>query len=112
MIRIFGREPSVIIGLIGAVVTALVSLNIGINAGVGAALTAFVTAVLIAVTTRPVAPALFTGAVTALFALLAEFQFNASPELVAGMTGLVLALFTLFGIRPQVSPASGGVAVR
>lgn len=104
--KLFGREPSVIIGLIGALVTALVSMNVGVPAGVGAAITSFITAVIIAATTRPVAPALITGCITALFALLAEFQFHASDAMVSGFTGLALAVLAVIGIRPQVVPAA------
>lgn len=105
--RIFGREPSVVIGAIGSLVTLLVSMNIpGLSAGAGAAIIAFITAAIIAATTRPVAPALFTAVVAPAAALFAEYGLNVSDAVVAGITGLILAAFALFGIRPQVVPAS------
>jgi hypothetical protein len=105
--KIFGREPSVIIGAIGSLVTLLVSMNIpNLSAGAGAAIVAFLTAVIIAMTTRPVAPALFTAVVAPAAALFAEYGLHVSDGVVAGITGLILAVFALFGIRPQVTPVS------
>lgn len=103
--RIFGREPALIIGAIGTVVTLLVALGIpGLDAGAGAAVTTLITAVIIAATTRPVAPALYTGIVAAGAALLTEYGFNLSEDIVVGVSAVLLAGFSLFGIRPQVTP--------
>lgn len=103
--KIFGREPALVISGIGAVVTLLVSLNIpGLSAGAGAALTTLATAVVIAITTRPVAPALYTAVVTAGAALVAEYGFQVSDEVVASISGVMLVGFALAGIRPQVTP--------
>jgi len=105
--KIFGREPALVIAAIGTVVTLLVALNIpGLDAGAGAAVTAFITAVVIAATTRPVAPALFTAVVAAGAALFAEYGLNLSDGLVAAISSVVLVGFALFGIRPQVTPAA------
>ncbi len=102
--KIFGREPAVIIGFVGAVITVVVALNVQwLSAGQGAAAAGFITALVIAATTRPVAPALFTAVVTAAAALFAEYGMHASDALIAGITGLVLAGFTLI-TRPQVTP--------
>jgi hypothetical protein len=104
-VKIFGREPALIISAIGAVVTLLVSLNIpGFSAGAGAALITFATAVVIAVATRPIAPALFTGAVTAGAALVAEYGLHVSDNVVVAISGVILVGFAFFGIRPQVTP--------
>lgn len=104
--KIFGREPAVIIGVIGSLITLLVSLEIpGLSAGAGAALTSAVTAVIIAMTTRPVAPALFTAVVAPTVALFAEYGMHVSDGVVVGLTSLILAVFALFGVRPQVTPA-------
>lgn len=110
--KIFGREPTVIIALIGAVVTLLVAFNTpGISAGAGAAITSAATAVLIALTTRPLAPGLFTAAVSAGAALLAEYQFHLSDAQVGSISGLVLVVFALFGIRPQVTPRADAAPI-
>lgn len=103
--KIFGREPALVIGVIGSALTALAALNLDfLSAGQAAALTAVVTALVIAWTTNPKAPALFTGAFAALAALFAEYGIDLSDELVASVTALIVAVSAFFGIRPQVSP--------
>lgn len=111
MIKIFGREPAVIVGAIGTLITLLVSFKIpGFSAGIGAALTALLTAVIIAATTRPVAPALFVAIVAPAAALFSEYGLHWSDEIVAALSAAILAGFTLFGIRPQVTPVADPAA--
>lgn len=103
--KIFGREPALIVGAVGSLLTVLAALNVpGIDAGAAAAITAFFSALIIAMCTRPWAPALFTGVVAAGAALIAEYGYNVSDGAVAAISGAVLAGFALFGIRPQVTP--------
>lgn len=103
--KIFGREPAVVIAAIGAFLTFAAAVGIpGLDAGAAAALTALISAGIIAATTRPVAPALFTGIVTAGVAVLAEYGMRVSDEVVGAASALVLALFALVA-RAQVSPA-------
>lgn len=105
--KIFGREPALIIAFIGAVLTWVVSLGLDwLNAGQASAITTAITAIVIAFTTRPIAPALYVGAIAALASLFAEYGTNLSPGFVTGIGGAVLAGFALFGIRPQVTPAA------
>lgn len=105
--KIFGREPALIVGFFGAALTALAALELPwLSAGQAAALTGAVSALLIAWFTRPVAPALFTAAFLAVAALLAEYDLNLSDEVIAAGSGLILAGFALFGIRPQVTPVT------
>lgn len=104
--KIFNREPALWLALVGALVTWGVSLGLDwLNAGQATAITTAVTAVVIAFTTRPVAPALFVGAVAAGAALFAEYNLAVSDAFVTGLGGIILAGFALFGIRPQVTPA-------
>lgn len=110
VIRIFGREPALIISTIGAIVAFLVAT--GLDSGIGAAVVAFITAVIIAATTRPVAPALFTAVLASAAALAAQFGLNFSDAQVGAAAGLVLASFALFGIRPQVTPVADPLPVR
>lgn len=106
-IKIFGREPALWLGLIGALATWLVSLGLDwLNAGQATAIVTFLTAVAIALTTRPYAPALYVGAVAAGAALFAEYQLAVSDAFVTGLGGIILAGFALFGIRPQATPAA------
>lgn len=106
-VKIFGREPALWLGLIGALVTWLVSLGLDwLNAGQATAIVTFVTAVVIALTTRPVGPPLFVGAVAAGAALFAEYNLAVSDAFVTGLGAIILAGFALFGIRPQVTPVA------
>ncbi|MEU4367570.1 hypothetical protein [Micromonospora chersina] len=103
--KLFGREPALIIGAIGSLITVLAALNLpGLSAGAAAALTALVTAGVTAWTTRPIAPALYVGVVAAAAALLAEYGFHVSDAAVAAIGGAIVAGFALFGVRPQVTP--------
>lgn len=106
-IKIFGREPSLIIGFLAAVVAVLVGLNLAwISAGAGVAIVAFIGAVITAATTRPVAPSLYVGAFVVGAALLGQYHYHLSDGLISGAGGLILAGFALFGVRPQVTPAA------
>ncbi|WP_326564567.1 hypothetical protein [Micromonospora peucetia] len=105
--KIFGREPALVIGAIGSLLTVLAALNVpGLSAGQAAAVTALVAAGITAWATRPVAPALYVGAVAAGAVLLAEYGFHVSDGTVAAIGGAVVAGFALFGVRPQVTPAA------
>lgn len=102
--KIFGREPAVVVAAIGAFLTFAAAVGIpGLDAGAAAALAALVSAGVIAATTRPIAPALFTGVVTAGVAVLAEYGMHVSDEVVGSASALVLALFALL-TRAQVTP--------
>jgi hypothetical protein len=110
-VKIFGREPALIIGLLGAVLTALAAVGVpGVSAGAAAAITAAVAACVTAWATRPAMPALYTGAVTALAALLTEYGLHLSDQVVASVSGVVLAVFA-FLTRGQVSPAAAPTRV-
>lgn len=105
--KIFGREPSLIIGFVGAVVAVLVGAHLpGLSAGAGVAVTALVSAAVTAWATRPVAPSLYVGVVVAVAAVLAEYNLPISDTLLTAISGLVMAAFALFGVRPQVTPAA------
>jgi hypothetical protein len=108
----FGKEPALIVGFIGAVLTFLVSLNLGfLDAGAAAAILSLITGIVTAATTRPIAPGLYAGIAGAAAAVLAEYGTNVSEATVAGVSGLILAGFALFGVRNQVSPARAGASV-
>lgn len=109
---LFGREPAVVLGFVGAVLTVAATLGLPfLDAGAVAAIMALLTAVVTAAFTRPVVPALGIGILTAGVALFAEYGVHASEALVAGLTGLVVAGFALFAVRPQVTPKDGAVGV-
>lgn len=111
-LKIFGKEPALIVGFVAAVVAVVVGLNVDwLSAGAGVAVVAAVGAILTAATTRPVAPALFVGAFVAVAAVLAEYNYHLSDGLIAGAGGLILAAFALFGVRPQVTPTASPVPI-
>lgn len=110
--KIFGKEPALIISLIGALVTWAVSLGFDwLNAGQATAIVTGLTAIIIAFTTRPIAPALFTGAVAASAAIFAEYNFAVSDAFVTGLGAIILAGFGLFGVRNQVTPVTDQVPI-
>lgn len=107
--KIFGREPTVYITFIGAVLAYLVTYNIdGLStvqaAAVMSALSAIV-ALVNAIVVRPVTPAVVNGAVVALTGLVVAYGFNVTPEQVAALQAIGLAALGLFAVRPQVVPA-------
>ena len=104
------REPALYIGVVSAGLSLVVALNVGgLTSEQAALIVGAITAigaVITAVFTRPIAPAVFTGAVAAVAALLAGFHFAVAPGTVAAVNGVVLAVLTLL-TRGQVTPAVG-----
>lgn len=105
--KIFGREPALIIATISGALSLLVSFNFGLSGEQAGAIVAVVSAVFAAATaaiTRPIAPSAFTGLAAAAVALLAAYGFSVSPETVGALNAVVLAVLGLL-TRGQVSPA-------
>lgn len=106
-VKIFGREPALIIAFLAAVGIALGGLNIEwLTAGQSTAAVALVAALLMAVTTRPIGPGLFVSAFSAGAALFAEYGTTVSEATVTAVGGVIMAGFALLGIRPQATPAA------
>ena len=106
--RIFGREPALVLGVISAGLSLAVTFGIGLSSEQAGAIVAVISAVFAVITaamTRPIAPAAFTGLVAAVVAMLAAFHFNVAPETVGSLNALVLAVL-VFIARGHVSPAS------
>lgn len=112
--RIFGREPVVVLNSLSAVLGLVVSLGFtGLTAEQAGSIVGFVTAVfgvVAAVMTRPVAPQAFTTAVAAAAVLVATFGYEVSQSTIGAVNGVVLATLTLL-TRPQVSPSRPGAPV-
>jgi hypothetical protein len=107
-VKIFGREPALLIAIISGGLSLLVTFNIGLSTNQAGAIVAVISgvfAVITAILTRPIAPSAFTGLVAAVVVLLAAYHFNVSPETVGSVNAFVLAVL-VFITRGQVSPAS------
>lgn len=106
-VKIFGREPSLIIGFVAALGAVAAGLNLDwLSAGAAVAIVAAIGTAITAATTRPIAPSLFVGAFVAVAAVLAEYHYHLSDGFIAGVSGVIMASFALFGVRPQVTPRS------
>lgn len=110
--KILGREPALWLALAGSLLTWLAGMNVSwLSAAQATAAITFLTASTIAVTTRPIAPALYVAAVSAGAALFAGYGLHWSDAAVTGLGAVILAGFALFGIRPQVTPAADPQAI-
>ncbi|MFD5491643.1 hypothetical protein ACFWH4_01545 [Streptomyces sp. NPDC127091] len=106
--KIFGREPALLIATVSAGLSLLVTFGFGLSAEQAGAIVAVISAVFAAATavlTRPIAPSAFTGLVAAVAALLAAYGLDLSAEKVGALNAVVLAGLALL-TRAQVSPAS------
>jgi hypothetical protein len=106
--KVFGREPTLVLQVISAVLSFLVASGFGLTDTQAALVVAAISAVfgvINAWAVRPIAPAVFTGLVGALAALALGFGFNVSGEFVAGVNGVLLAVLA-FLTRAQVTPAN------
>lgn len=107
--RIFGREPIVILNTLSAVLGLVVTLGItSLSADQSAAIVAVVSALfggVAAAMTRPIAPAAFTAVVAAGAVLVASFGYDVSQETIGAINTVILAGLTLL-TRTQVVPAS------
>lgn len=105
---LFGREPALWIAALAALLGIGVTLGLdGLSATQAAAIVAVLNAaaaVWTALKVRPVAPAAFTGAVSAGAALLVAYGLDVSQETVGAINVAVLAVLSLL-TRGQVSPA-------
>lgn len=105
--KLFGREPTLYIALI----TALISWGVGFGwpgltsenaAWLNAAINA-VAACAAAYLTRPIAPQIFTYGMTTIFGLLASYGLQLSQEMISSTQFLVLTVLALI-TRGEVSP--------
>ncbi|MDX2550094.1 MULTISPECIES: hypothetical protein [Streptomyces] len=107
--KIFGREPVVVLNTLSAVLGLIVSLGFTpltteMAGGIVGAATAILGAIAAAMT-RPIAPQAFTTVVASGAVLVATFGYEVSQETIGAINTVVLALLTLL-TRVQVSPSS------
>jgi hypothetical protein len=111
-IGILGRDPALILAFIAATLGALTTQNIdGLSDLQAAGILVLCNAlfgVWTAVHVRPIAPAAFTYAFGAAAALAGLYGLNLSPELVAGINGVIVAGFALLA-RGQIAPQPGAL---
>ncbi|WP_020135020.1 hypothetical protein [Streptomyces sp. 351MFTsu5.1] len=107
--KIFGREPVVVLNTLSAVLGLIVSLGVtSLSAETAGAIVAAVSAILggiAAAMTRPIAPQAFTAIVTAGAVLVGTLGYDVSQSTVGAINTVVLAGLTLL-TRVQVTPSS------
>jgi len=95
-VKIFGREPTLYIQALSALLGVAVTFGLpGLSATQAAAIVAVLTAATTAVNAalvRPVAPAAFTGLVTALAVLVAAYGLDVSQETVGAVQVAVVGV--------------------
>lgn len=107
--KIFGREPTVIIQTVAGVLAILVAFKIpnltAEQAGLIIAVIYALLGALNAFLVRPIAPAAFTGLVGASASLLATYGFHLTQEQVGSISTALVSLIVLL-TRVQVSPVN------
>lgn len=104
--KIFGREPALILGFVGALLMALADKVPYLSTGVAAALIALATAGWTAFATRPWKPAAFMGAFTALVLVLAELGWKMPDREIELWGSVLLGALALLGVRDQATPVA------
>jgi hypothetical protein len=107
--KIFGREPTLVLQALSAVLAVFVTFGWdGLTDVQAGAIVAFATALIgvaNAIAVRPWQPALFTGLITAGAVLLGTYGINLDQKLIGAVQVAVTAVMALL-TRVQVSPAS------
>lgn len=105
--KLFGREPTLWINAIGALLALAVGFGLpGVNDALVAGVSAFLTAAAaawMALRVTPIAPAVFTGVVTSGATLLAAFGLSLTQQQVSLVTAAAAVLVSLVA-RGQVTP--------
>lgn len=106
--KIFGRDPSLWIPLIGAVLAFLVTLQFdGLTDIQAAAIMGLLTAAVGALNgfaVRPFNPAFANGLIAAVVGVLAAYGLNLDPDSVAAFQAMLVAAGGLWAVRDQVTP--------
>jgi hypothetical protein len=105
--KIFGREPTLLVASLASALSVLVGFHFDwLTAEQAALIVAFTNAILgvvNALAVRPIAPAAFTYLVGAVAALAAAYGLGVSQEMVGSINALVLSVL-MFLTRGQVTP--------
>lgn len=107
--KVFGREPTLVLQAISALLTVFVAVGLpNLSAEQAALIMAVISAVfgvVNALVVRPVAPAAFIALVGAGAALLAGYGLEVSQELVGAISAAVVTILALV-TRVQVTPTA------
>lgn len=107
--KILGREPALWIAIITSAVLLIGTLGLhwlsGEQAGLVVAAISAIGGAVTAYFVRPVAPAAFVAAVSAIVALASAYGLNLNPDTVAALNSLVITVLALL-TRGQVSPVA------
>lgn len=107
--KIFSREPALWIAVLSAALSLVATFGLGwLTTEQAALIVAAINAIAAAITAwavRPVSPAVFTGAVAAVMAVVSAYGLDVSDGTLAAINTLTVAVLTLL-TRGQVSPAS------
>jgi hypothetical protein len=108
-VKIFGREPTLVLQSLSALLAVFVAVGLpNLSAEQAALIIAALTAVLgvvNALLVRPVAPAAFIGLVGAVAALLAGYGLDVSQAVVGAISAAVVSVLALL-TRVQVTPVA------
>ena len=111
--KLFGREPTLWIAAINAIVIIVGTFGLGWISGDQAVLIVAAINALFGVVNaslvRPVAPAAFTYALAALFAVAASYGWHVPTETIAAINVAVVPVLALV-FRGQVSPKETAVS--
>jgi hypothetical protein len=106
--KIFGREPALILNTLSAALGLLVTFNVGLTENQAGWIVAGVSAILgvvAALMTRPIAVQAFTTLVATVASAVAAFGYDVAPTTTAAINGAILAVL-MFVTRGQVTPSS------
>jgi hypothetical protein len=106
--KIFGREPAVVIQAVVALLTLAVSFGLPLPGGALAAISLVLTAAAttwVALHVKPIAPTVFGGLIIAVATLAGYFGYDLSAERTGALTATVALLVTLI-TRAQQTPAA------
>ncbi|HEY1179328.1 MAG TPA: hypothetical protein VGF17_24500 [Phytomonospora sp.] len=110
-LRIFGREPAALLGIIEAVLAALVAFGLGVtneSSGLIAAVISLAIGAYSAWATKDTLLGVLTGLAKAIVALVVYYGVTLTPEQVAAVVTLV-PVFVGFWQRTQTTPVAAPV---
>jgi hypothetical protein len=111
-VKIFGREPALVIGTIVAIISLAGTLGFSFltadQAGLWIVVVNAIAAAAMAWLTRPLQPGIYTYAVGAILALVTAYGLTLTPEQVNAVNALVVPVLALL-TRGQVSPVETAV---